>query len=98
MWGRNRLEQLSNPYHISDRYEFPNSNYYGHTLKGITNFVLPDSVEGRLIQYVVEKQHTDTYYQYASEFKKHSKEYKDYCKDRGFDWDNEVTIEELIGD
>ncbi len=87
VWWRNRLEQLNNPHNISDRYKFPNSQYYSHNLNGITQFVLPFSVEGKLILFITSYQHLDIYYQYADYYKKQSKEYKDYLKMRGFDWD-----------
>lgn len=79
--------QIKRPTNISKRYDFGNGQFISHILNGIYVYILPDSIEGRLISFITSYQHTNFYYAYCDDFKKLSKKFEDWTNSRGFDWD-----------
>ena len=78
---------IGKPTNVSERYRLPDGLFYSHKLNGIEVFVLPDSIEARLIMFITSYQHTDFYYQSTEDFKTLSRKFQEWKKSRGFDWD-----------
>ena len=78
---------LRGPTNVSERYRLPDRLFYSHTLNGIIVFVLPDSIEARLIMFTKSSQYGDFYYQNCDDFKTLSRKFQEWKKSRGFDWD-----------
>jgi len=78
---------IQRPTNISKRYDFGNGQFVSHTLNGIYVYILPDSIEGRLISFITSYQHTNFYYQSTEDFKKLCKKFQKWKDSKGFDWD-----------
>lgn len=79
------MTPLRGPTNVSERYRLPDGLFYSHTLNGIEVFVLPDSIEARLIMFIQSYQHTDLYYQNTKDYKKLCKKFEEWKNSRGFD-------------